>query len=989
MKKILGAVIAVVMGATLVGALAACNTDEGNGGGNGGGGGGGVVVGKSDAEIAKQAVNSIRAIYNSKPKETPANYDVMGQTVVDRVNYDVNWTVALAESCTIENFSNYVSVSPMAEDKSVTINITKAVGERIDYTLTASVTVGEATESVSFDRYVPEGKDIGENFDETSISFVGTTTRTVFTSTQQVWTANGITLTNDKGASGTNVDNASSAYHVRIYKSSSVKIDCSGMTELVFYSEAAYTDNQGKTSDYPAWLLQSLQAASWASSATIEAGTAEVNGKTVDTVTVKLAKPVDSLEFTASAGQIRLTQLDVIYNKNGASDQDKLDAAKASLTVREQWTEGSVVTLPTDVGGATVTWAIKEGTGATLSGNTLTCAAITSGNEAQVTLTATLKLGEATGTKDITIKITKIAEAETGTFKMFVIQGNLNNKKLYFNGTINSDNRGETTTELSNAADVTVEKVATGYVLKVNGKYLELNSSHRLAYLTEPTGAWEYNETHKVFTWYVTSESKTYYLGTYNEWETISASEVSYLTSGSNFKCEFAVETDDRSDAEKVAAAKENVALNEEYNTGAVINLPATQNGASLSWTTTSDAVTLEGNTLTVKSTAANGTSVTLNVAISSGDVHDSTTVTFTIKAVNYGTLDAPLSVTEALALVSTADEWTAQVVYMKGIAASTAAISSNGQYYQTFSIKDENNSNTISVYSINLRSGVAAPVQNDEVIVCGYVTYYKGTIKQFSRKTDVTPAVEVYLESNTRGTSTITLTENADVAATSLPANAVNGTTVTFTVTPIDGKEVSAVKVNSKEIEATDGNYSFTVTGNTTVVIETKNAGDPDKEYTYTKVTADNASDLIKDGAVIIISATTGSGSSAKNFAMGSQNGNYRNKVDNFDANNVADAVVTVTLKAVEGKENTYYLITNEAGSGYLTANSSNNVLTNDGAASGNLSEWTITVTSSGTTITNYNGRNLQYNASSPRFAAYTSSQTAPTIYVQVEVTE
>ncbi|MDE7168301.1 MAG: hypothetical protein K2O28_05580 [Clostridia bacterium] len=977
MKKILGAVIAVVMGATLVGALAACDTDKGNEGGGGG---------KSDADIAKLAINSIRTIYNGKAKETPASYEVMGQTVVEKVNYDVNWTVALAESCTIENFSNYVSVSPMAEDKTVTINVTKAVGVKIDYTLTATVKVGEASESVSFERYVPEGKDIGENYAETSISFVGTTTRTVFTSAQQVWTANGITLTNDKGSSNTNVDNASSAYHVRIYKGSSVKIECDGMTELVFYSEADYTDNSGKTSTYPAWLLQSLQAASWASSATIEQGTATVNEKTVDIVTVKLATPVDSLEFAASAGQIRLTSLDVVYNKNGASDADKLASAKAALdlTTKNYSATGSY-DLPATQGVAAVTWTVTSDY-VEIDGGNLKIKSMPQATT-PITLNAELSYNGLTDNKEITITLVPLSLEHAGTAA----------------DPYSTTDAIQVTKLLEVNATGADEVYVTGYVISP-GTYNSTYHNFDNLYIAKTYEEGKPTTAEDAFYVFRPTEDSTYltasglnvgdlvvFKGKLQNYKSSSAGEddptVPELVNGTCVSVTSAADLN-KDDAAKVAAAKENVSLNEEYNTGATVNLPATLNGASLSWTTTSDAVTLEGNTLTVKSTAANGTSVTLNVAISSGDVHDSTTVTFTVKAVNYGTMDAPLSVTEALALVSTADEWTAQVVYMKGIAASTAAVSSNGQYYQTFSIKDENNTNTISVYSINLRSGVAAPVQNDEVIVCGYVTYYKGTTKQFSRNTNLDPVVEVYLESNTRGTSTITLTENAEVAATSLPANAVNGTTVTFTVTPIDGKEVSAVKVNSKEIEATDGNYSFTVTGNTTVVIETKNEGDPDKEYTYTKVTADNASDLIKDGAVIIISATTGSGSSAKNFAMGSQNGNYRNKVDNFDATNVADAVVTVTLKAVEGEENTYYLVTNEAGGGYLTAVSGQNQVKTEQTAT-NYSKWTISVTSTGTTIVS-EGRYLTYNASSPRFAAYgNQNQTAPTLYVQVEVTE
>lgn len=845
MKKILGAVIAVVMGATLVGALAACDTDKGNEGGGGG---------KSDAEIAKLAINSIRTIYNGKAKETPASYEVMGQTVVEKVNYDVNWTVALAESCTIENFSNYVSVSPMAEDKTVTINVTKAVGVKIDYTLTATVKVGEASESVSFERYVPEGKDIGENYAETSISFVGTTTRTVFTSAQQVWTANGITLTNDKGSSNTNVDNASSAYHVRIYKGSSVKIECDGMTELVFYSEADYTDNSGKTSTYPAWLLQSLQAASWASSATIEQGTATVNEKTVDIVTVKLATPVDSLEFAASAGQIRLTSLDVVYNKNGASDADKLASAKAALDLAtKNYSATGTYDLPSTQGVAAVTWTVTSDY-VEIDGGNLKIKSMPQATT-PITLNAELSYNGLTDNKEITITLVPLSLEHAGTAA----------------DPYSTTDAIQVTKLLEVNATGADEVYVTGYVISP-GTYNSTYHNFDNLYIAKTYEEGKPTTAEDAFYVFRPTEDSTYltasglnvgdlvvFKGKLQNYKSSSAGEddptVPELVNGTCVSVTAAADLN-KDDAAKVAAAKENVSLKDEYITGATVNLPATLNGASLSWTTTSDAVTLEGNTLTVKSTAANGTSVTLNVAISSGDVHDSTTVTFTVKAVNYGTKDAPLTVAEANALAAaqcsdTANAATQQVVYMTGKLITVPAEKTNKDgevYYQGLTLEGEDGS-TMIVYTVNLRDGVAAPALNDTLTVCGYIVNYvyvasgstpttnKGTIEFTSANN-----TNVYLEKNERGTSAITVDitkeNDADTATvTGIPATAVNGTTVTFTVTPNTGKKVTTVKVGNKNLDAgEDGSYSFTVAGDTTITIETLS----EKETPNSKATID-----------------------------------------------------------------------------------------------------------------------------------------------------
>ena len=55
--------------------------------------------------------------------------------------------------------------------------------------------------------------------------------------------------------------------------------------------------------------------------------------------------------------------------------------------------------------------------------------------------------------------------------------------------------------------------------------------------------------------------------------------------------------------------------------------------------------------------------------------------------------------------------------------------------------------------------------------------------------------------------------------------------------------------------------------------------------------------------------------------------------------------------------------------------------------SATGTNQEWTISIADGQATITNVkdDARKLQYNASSPRFVAYTSNQTLPSIYKKV----
>ena len=66
------------------------------------------------------------------------------------------------------------------------------------------------------------------------IEFTDKANRTAYSSSQQVWEQNGITVTNDKGASTSNVgDYGGEGYPARFYKSSTVKIEYPGMTKIV------------------------------------------------------------------------------------------------------------------------------------------------------------------------------------------------------------------------------------------------------------------------------------------------------------------------------------------------------------------------------------------------------------------------------------------------------------------------------------------------------------------------------------------------------------------------------------------------------------------------------------------------------------------------------------------------------------------------------------------------------------------------------------
>ena len=114
--------------------------------------------------------------------------------------------------------------------------------------------------------------------------------RTSFSTSQQVWEQNGITVTNDKGASTSDVKNYSNP--ARFYKNSKLTIEYAGMTKIVVTCGS---------SSYASALVSSVSGA-----------TATADGAVV---TIELASAADSFVIEAlSGGQVRVSQIDV-YTK--------------------------------------------------------------------------------------------------------------------------------------------------------------------------------------------------------------------------------------------------------------------------------------------------------------------------------------------------------------------------------------------------------------------------------------------------------------------------------------------------------------------------------------------------------------------------------------------------------------------------------------------------------------------------------------------------
>ncbi len=339
----------------------------------------------TDSEIAKRAINTVKGLYGSTEVQTTgADYQVLGQTKVGGKTYTYDWSV----SSTFEGYENYVTVGELVGNY-VTIGIKKATVE-IEYTLKASVTVGEATESIEFLKKIPKGEERTEETVTKSLAF-SMDTRTSTEAAKQVYEQNGVTVTNLKG-SGSDIN---SSYYGRFYKGSVVQIEFPGILHVDFHTHPGYDD-----SNYSEELQKSLLAAY--PDAKIEV----TDGETEDLVSFELGSATDVVEFTCTA-QIRMDSIDVEGKAGGASAADKVKSAKSTLKLSQQnYFELDTIALPTEENGVSVSWALSGSSDyVNVSENKLNVTSLPDSGSAQATLTATLKLEEEQDTKDVTITL--------------------------------------------------------------------------------------------------------------------------------------------------------------------------------------------------------------------------------------------------------------------------------------------------------------------------------------------------------------------------------------------------------------------------------------------------------------------------------------------------------------------------------------------------------------------------------------------------------
>lgn len=192
-------------------------------------------------------------------------------------------------------------------------------------------------------------------------------------------------------------------------------------------------------------------------------------------------------------------------------------------------------------------------------------------------------------------------------------------------------------------------------------------------------------------------------------------------------------------------------------------------------------------------------------------------------EVVDYGTLEAPISVEAANKIIDkelAIGEKTAQPLVVKGIMRLGGKEGYSQSYKNyTFYLHDEaKDAQKLYVFRAGVKEGLEEiAYENDTVIVSGYVVDYQGTYEMANSGDDKALLNSIVA----RGTSSITVNCGENGSVSEIASSALNGTEISFTATPATGYKVGSVKVNGALIEAEEGAYKFVVKGNMTVAVE------------------------------------------------------------------------------------------------------------------------------------------------------------------------
>lgn len=424
------------------------------------------------------------------------------------------------------------------------------------------------------------------------------------------------------------------------------------------------------------------------------------------------------------------------------------------------------------------------------------------------------------------------------TFKFGTYQVGLS-QRLFFNGQFENYPRGKTAEGYDNGVDVKFEagpNTGEWYVTYMEGttkKYLGMSDTHRFGAegtytdsgttttITHEQCVWKWDAELKTITRKL-SDNKTYFPGTYNNYATISGCDVTMASSDYIFQFITKIEACDPTSVSIVEAtagvyAGSSVQLHAECQ-------PAGAQNARLTWTVEgNEKVHVDNHGLvTADEDAVVDSQATIKATW--GDLPGDTCVVTVKEKLNYGTLEEPLTIAQAKALLDKQNP-TEQPLFVKGVVTSSGAYTSYNNWdpiwlasddlseekaFEGYRLKDGSSDGSLKTTYAEANS-----LYGKTVTICGigkiYSTTYEtdgGADSKLMKVEDIAiPATGITLNPNTA----FELEKGAEKAVSAKLAPFGASGTVNWTVAPSgqgvtyeDGK----VKATS---EATAGEYTLT----------------------------------------------------------------------------------------------------------------------------------------------------------------------------------
>ena len=648
---------------------------------------------KDDAETntLESAKSYLDSIYKAQVTVTAADTELYNKVTIDGVTYNVAWSV---------NVESGVKIV-VNEDGTITLDIDENAPADVNYVLTATITDAEGnTIQTSYDRTVPKFKELTwaeftATEDEKAVVIKGVISGIVNTDTKHELylqdADGGYYVYNLEAAK---MEGLAVGMEIRVrgirdtYYGVNQIVDAG--VEILNATPVAVTPNDITATFNAAESLQAEELTKLQSTVVTIKGVTVLGQDASDPTyfNFKLGNKQAYIRLSSSACMLSaddqkafkdtvaaskgyaadVTGVVSIYNNKvylipltkdafsnvtlvERNDAEKVAFEKEFVKLPNYGEEIMTdLTLPTAgliYSDVTVSWASSNESVAKVDGDKL-IVSLPKDAPTTVTLTATITSGEASDTlvfenlpvakESIYIPEAITAAPEVGkTYKMYLYQGNLD-KILYLEGSFDGKYL-KTTANADLAADVTIvaAKEGTFYLQKEDGAYININISEEgsLSFDTvgrDPVTEYKWSADHGT----IVTADESAFLGTYKQFETVSASAMKYISS--NFAAKLCTFIDKTTATDEVKATKElkdlNVSFEASYALATEITVPTAAqyfDGVTVAWTSSNTAVaSFDGDQLTI-SPAKAATTVTLTVTVTSGTVTKTQDYTITV----------------------------------------------------------------------------------------------------------------------------------------------------------------------------------------------------------------------------------------------------------------------------------------------------------------------------------------------------------------------